>query len=170
MNAQRTLLLLTDTEDSLAVARLHQEADAIGLVLLAQTCRGCSPLATDKQISGIIHLDSAWFLVNQRDQALEDLCQLVNLTPRHAFHLTASLGRLAAEKQDVLGKDLSMLASCREGDFLIVAAKELEKEPLLASLKLWLVPQVPIVFHEGHENEECGEVGKPPPDLVRWFE
>ncbi len=169
MNKQRSVLLLCDTGDSLAVTHLLRKAGANGFNLLPQTCRSGNRLSTDNPISGIIHLDSAWYLVNQREQALEELCHLVHLAPRHALHLPASLKSLTVEKQDVLGKDLSMLASCREGDFLIVADSELKTEPLLASLKLWLVPQVPIVFHERNGNKESGGGAEPPPELVKWF-
>jgi len=171
MKTHPTVYLLTDRKESLAIAHIQREAFAMGLSLIPQSLKG-GPNQTPENHSksGIIHLDSAWHLANQREQALQDLCEWVHITQRHAFHLPGSLRTLSAEAQDSLGKDLSMLASCREGDFLIVAAKELEKEPVLASLKLWLAPQVPLVFHETPVCEKSGEGPIPLPDLVRWFQ
>jgi len=166
-----TVFLLTDRRGTTALAHLEREAAAKGISLTPRSFENNHQIHPENPGEfGIIHLDSGWHLATHREQALHDLCQWVHLARRHAFHLPASLQKLPAEAQDFLGRDLSMLASYREGDFLIVAARELEKSPLLESLKLWLVPQVPIVFHERPRIETSGEGPMPPPDLVHWFE
>lgn len=117
---------------------------------------------------GIIHLDSAWFLASEREKAFQILSEWIATLKRHAIPLPPSLQQLPAEKQDMLGKDLSMLASCRDENFLFIIPPGMRKGPLLESLQLWLTPQVVIRFAQPHENEE-----KPgdftPPDLVQWF-
>lgn len=94
--------------------------------------------------AGVIHMDSARELANQRDETFEKLSEWVRLFSRHALWLPDSLTDLSPETQDQLGKDLAVLASCREEDFLLIGGECLDKSCLMASIRLWAAPKVQI--------------------------
>lgn len=95
---------------------------------------------------GVIHLDSALALARQRDETFEKLSEWVRLFSRHALWLQDSLTNLSPETQDQLGKDLAVLASCREEDFLLIGGEYLEQSCLMTSIRLWSAPKVQIII------------------------
>ena len=121
------------------------------------------------QPQGVIHLDSALLLAQKRDNVFQDLSEWVRLQARHVFNLSLEIMKLNEDVQDKLGKDLAMLASCRESDSLILGPIELESSLFLESLRMWLTPKVKICLFESHrKTTPIGNYLEN--SILEWFE
>jgi hypothetical protein len=167
-HALRHVVVLAHHSASRLPVPLDDQATLLGIKLRKHPIELPAQNPQDSGAQGIIHLDSAWFLANEREKAFQILSEWVAGFTRHAIALPPSLQKLTVEQQDRLGKDLSMLASCRNENFLFIIPGEMKKGALLESLQLWSTPQVVIRLAQPPANEKAPEEFTPP-DLVEWF-
>lgn len=114
------------------------------------------PIGKEFRVTGLIHLESTRELATQRERAFDLLAEWVRLFERHVMVLPDSLAALPSEVQDQLGKDLAVLASCRENGFLLLGSEAIRSTFLVASLRHWADPKVRIEMTKSPLGDSIG--------------